>query len=72
MNRKLLTIFSALSPDEQSILLVLAVIYAPISQSNLQRLLRITDFFEVKVITLVERPLREKLQKAKLIIHILQ
>ncbi|WP_262964872.1 DEAD/DEAH box helicase [Methylobacter psychrophilus] len=68
MKSKLLTLFSALSTDEQNILLVLAVIYAPIGQSNLQRLLRTTGLFEAKIIATIDKPLREKLQKAKLIV----
>ncbi|UOA08740.1 DEAD/DEAH box helicase [Methylobacter sp. S3L5C] len=68
MKSKLVTLFSALSINEQNILLVLAVIYAPIGQSNLQRLLRTTGLFEAKIIATIDKPLREKLQKAKLII----
>jgi SNF2 family DNA or RNA helicase len=67
MKNKLLIVFNALSNDEQNILLVLAVIYAPIGQANLQRLLRTTGYFEPKTIALPEKALREKLQKSKLI-----
>ncbi len=67
MKNKLLIVFNALSNDEQNILLVLAVIYAPIGQANLQRLLRTTGYFEPKTIALPEKALREKLQESKLI-----
>ncbi|MDD5632590.1 MAG: DEAD/DEAH box helicase, partial [Methylococcales bacterium] len=68
MNDKLLIPFNALSNDEQSIMLALAVIYAPISQTSLQALLRSTGCFESKTIATIDRPLREKLQKAELMV----
>jgi hypothetical protein len=68
MKNKLLTLFNALSNDEQSIVLALSVIYAPIGQSSLQSLLRTTAYFEPKTIAKIDRPLREKLQKAELIV----
>ena len=68
MNNKLLTLFNALSNDEQKILLALAVIYAPISQSNLQGLLAKASGFELKTIRLIDKSLREKLQKAELLV----
>ena len=67
MNNKLLTLFNALSIDEQKIMLALAVIYAPISQSNLQGLLAKSSGFELKTIRLIDKSLREKLQKARII-----
>ena len=68
MNDKLLIPFNALSNDEQSIMLALAVIYAPIGQTSLQALLRSTGCFESKIIATIDRLLREKLQKAELMV----
>jgi len=66
MKNKLLALFNALSNDEQSIVLALSVIYAPITQTSLQVLLRTTACFDKKIIALIDRPLREKLQKSNL------
>jgi len=49
-------------------MLALAVIYAPISQTGLQGLLRGSACFEPKTIAMIDRPLREKLQKAELMV----
>ena len=49
-------------------MLTLAVIYAPIGQTSLQALLRSTGCFESKTIATIDRPLREKLQKAELMV----
>ncbi len=49
-------------------MLALAVIYAPIGQSSLQGLLAKSSGFELKTIRLIDKPLREKLQKDKLIV----
>ena len=49
-------------------MLALAVIYAPIGQTSLQALLRSTGCFESKTIATIDRPLREKLQKAELMV----
>jgi len=49
-------------------MLILAVIYAPISQSSLQGLLAKSSCFEPNILRLIDRPLREKLQKAELIV----
>jgi SNF2 family DNA or RNA helicase len=68
MKNKLLALFDALSSDEQNIMLALAVIYAPVSQSGLQGLLRATGCFEPKKIVMIDRPLLEKLQKAELMV----
>ena len=68
MNNKLLTLFNALSIDEQNILLALAVIYAPISQSNLPGLLVNASVFDQKSIRLIDKSLREKLQKVELLV----
>ena len=68
MNNKLLTLFNALSIDEQNILLALAVIYAPISQSNLPGLLVKASVFDQKSIRLIDKSLREKLQKVELLV----
>ena len=68
MNNKLLTLFNALSSDEQTIMLALSVIYAPIGQTNLQGLLAKSSGFELKTIRSIDRPLREKLQKSELMV----
>ncbi|HEY5138069.1 MAG TPA: hypothetical protein VIJ25_01940, partial [Methylococcales bacterium] len=68
MKNKLLALFNALSSDEQNIVLALAVVYAPISQSGLQGLLRATGCFEPKKIAMIDRPLREKLQNTQLLV----
>jgi SNF2 family DNA or RNA helicase len=68
MKNKLLTLFNGLSNDEQSIMLALSVIYAPITQTSLQVLLKTTACFEKTIIALIDRPLREKLQKANLMV----
>ena len=68
MKNKALTSFNALGIDEQMIMLALAVIYAPIGQSSLQKLLRTTGFFSANTIAFIDRPLCEKLQENGLII----
>ena len=67
MNNTLLTRFNALSNNEQQILLALAVIYAPITQSSLQSLLAKASGFDLTTIRLIDKSLREKLQKAAII-----
>jgi len=49
-------------------MLALAVIYAPIGQSSLQGLLAKSSGFELKTICLIDKSLRDKLQKDKLIV----
>lgn len=49
-------------------MLALAVIYAPIGQSSLQGVLKSTGCFESKTLATIDRSLREKLQKAELIV----
>jgi SNF2 family DNA or RNA helicase len=68
MKNKLLPFFNALSNDEQIIMLFLSVIYAPIGQSALQGLFKATGYFEPRKIALIDKPLREKLHKAGLIV----
>jgi SNF2 family DNA or RNA helicase len=68
MKNKLLPLFNGLSSDEQTIMLALAVIYAPIGQSSLQELLAKLSCFEPQTIRLINRPLREKLLQAKLMV----
>ncbi len=68
MKDKLLTSFNALSKDEQAIMLILSVIYAPIAQPNLQGLLKALPCFDVKKLATVGNPLRDKLIKNQLII----
>lgn len=68
MKSKLLILFNTLTNDERNIMLVLAVIYAPIGQSSLQGLLRATGCFETKTIATIDRSVREKLQHAELIV----
>ena len=68
MNNTLLTRFNALSNNEQQILLALAVIYAPITQSSLQSLMAKSFGFELTTLRLIDKALREKLQKAELLV----
>ncbi len=68
MNKKLLTAFNALASDEQEIMLALAVIYAPIGQSSLASLLAKSSGFELKTIRLINKPLRDKLLQAALMV----
>ncbi len=68
MKDKLLTSFNALSKDEQTIMLVLSVIFAPIGQSNLQTLLKTLACFDIKKLAVLDKPLREKLLKTNLIV----
>ena len=68
MKNKLLPFFNALSKDEQSIMLVLAVIYAPIGQSSFAKLLERSACFDRQTLGLINKPLRDKLQNSKLII----
>ncbi len=68
MNNKLLAIFNVLSNDEQDILLALAVIYAPIGQSNLQEVLRAAGAFEATTILSINKSFREKFQKSGMIV----
>ena len=49
-------------------MLALSVIYAPIGQTNLQGLLAKSSGFELKTIRLIDKSLREKLQKAELLV----
>ena len=58
-------LYQAMSKD---IMLALSVIYAPIGQSNLQGLLAKSSGFELKTIRLIDKSLREKLQKAELLV----
>lgn len=48
--------------------MALAVVYAPIGQNVFQSLLTKANCFDVKTVRLIDKPLREKLQKSKLII----
>ncbi|MDO9103528.1 MAG: DEAD/DEAH box helicase [Methylovulum sp.] len=68
MNTKLLATFDSLGKAEQDILMVLAVVYAPIGQSNLRNLLDKTSGFEQSTVRLVDALLKNKLQKAKLLV----
>jgi SNF2 family DNA or RNA helicase len=68
MKNKLLPFFNALSIDEQSIMLVLAVIYAPIGQSSFAKLLERSACFDRQTLGLINKPLRDKLLNSKLII----
>ena len=68
MKDKFLNFFSTLNKDEQQILLVLSVVYAPIVQSNLQILLRSLACIEPKKLALIDLHLREKLQQSGMII----
>ncbi|MDD5272232.1 MAG: DEAD/DEAH box helicase [Methylovulum sp.] len=68
MNKKLLATFNALTPAEQEIMMALAVIYAPVSQPSFQSLLSKAGGFDNKTVRLIDKVLKEKLHKSKLII----
>jgi len=68
MTNKLLAIFNVLSNDEQDILLALAVIYAPIGQTNFQELLKAAAVFEASTILSINKSFREKFQRSGLIV----
>ena len=68
MKDKFLSFFNTLNKDEQHILLVLSVVYAPIAQSNLQILLRSLACIEPKKLALIDKHLREKLQQSGMIV----
>ena len=65
MNKKLLAALETLTDHEQILMQVLAVIYAPIGQTNLQTLLKNNNCLDKTFI--VDKPLRDKLQKTTLI-----
>jgi SNF2 family DNA or RNA helicase len=67
MNSAQLAAFAELSPQEQTVLLALAVVYTPIGQTTLQELLKKSGAFP-KDNLLMDRTLREKLQSLKLIV----
>ncbi len=67
MSDKLIASFHALSNDEQTVMLVLSVVYAPTAQSSLQVLFKTIGCIEAKKISLIDKPLREKLIKTRLI-----
>ncbi|MCX7088209.1 MAG: DEAD/DEAH box helicase [Methylococcales bacterium] len=64
MKDKLLQRFNLLTEDEQAVALALAVIYAPITQTHLQELLKKTPEFKIKSALNV---VRDALQKSQLI-----
>ena len=68
MNNKLLTAFDKLTQPEQAILMVLAVVYAPIGQTNLRNLIIKSAGFEPITPNLVDASLKTKLQRAKLLV----
>ncbi|MFZ2726841.1 MAG: DEAD/DEAH box helicase [Methylococcaceae bacterium] len=68
MNNRLLKFFNILPLTEQTILLALAVIYAPINHASLQLLLKSTDGFDSRLIPLLDRSLQNKLQKNELLV----
>ncbi len=68
MKNKALTSFNALAINEQTIMLALAVIYAPIGQSSLQNMLRTTGCLTTNTVALIDKQLRDKLQERSLII----
>lgn len=67
MKDKYISVLNELSKDEQQIMLILSVVYAPIAQSNLQALLRSLGCFEPKKLALIDKYLRERLQLLGLI-----
>ena len=68
MKDQLLKRFNALSPDEQIVVLVLAVIYAPVSQTYLYEIFRKIPELKSNATFNIDRALRESLQKSKLLI----
>jgi SNF2 family DNA or RNA helicase len=68
MKNKLLTRFNSLSKDEQTVLLALGVIYAPISQISLQDILKKSACFEAKAVRMIDKACRDKLQKMELLV----
>ncbi|MDD2724528.1 MAG: DEAD/DEAH box helicase [Methylovulum sp.] len=61
-------IFNTLPPAEKDIVMALSVIYAPVSQANFQNLLSKSASFDAKTVRLVDKQLKERLHKSKLII----
>lgn len=68
MNNTLLASYNTLSNDEQLILQALSVVYAPVGQTEFQELLTKTVIFPRSAATSINKPLREKLHKAELIV----
>jgi len=60
--------FNNLQAPEKDIVMALSVIYAPVSQTNFQNLLSKSGGFDTKTVRLVDKLLKEKLHKSKLII----
>lgn len=67
MKTKLLTAFDKLPKQEQAILMVLSVVYAPIDQTNLRNLIIKLAGFEPTTSGLVDNLLKIKLQKINLL-----
>lgn len=67
MNDKLLHRYNDLMEDEQEIMLILSVIYAPIGQNNFQDLIKKATDFKLKSLRITDKALRETFQKNQLV-----
>ncbi|MBL6987194.1 MAG: DEAD/DEAH box helicase [Methylobacter sp.] len=68
MNNKLLASFNELSDDEQLLLQALSVTYAPVGQTEFCNLLKQSATFAPAKTAIINKLLKEKFQKTKLII----
>ena len=68
MKDKFISFFNTLSKDEQQVLLVLAVVYAPIVQSNLHALLKLLACIEPKKLAVIDKHFGEKMQQSGVIL----
>ncbi len=68
MNNKLLTSYNTLSTDEQQLLQTLSVIYAPVGQTDFQELLKKAAIFPSSILGIINKLLKDKLQKSELIV----
>ena len=68
MNNQLLASFNALSNGERQILMALSVIYVPIGQTSFQELLKKSAVFAPNTVAIINKTLREKLQKTELMV----
>jgi hypothetical protein len=68
MKDKFISFFNTLSKDEQQVLLVLAVVYAPIVQSNLHALLKLLACIEPKKLAVIDKHFGEKMHQSGVIL----
>lgn len=68
MKEQLLKRFDSLEEKEQVFVLLLAVVYAPVSQAYLQEVIKKIPEFKAKFTVSIDRMFKESLQKAKLIV----